>query len=569
MKHLGEERVDAIRSEIEECLPDAYGPLRLLDRGGMSLIFVTEHRHLGTRIVKAYPQDSPHSDDVFLRARLEGRILARVQHPNIRQCFDFLEGQKEVRALAVLQYVEGTDLREWALGDRTEGERIRVLIQITRALAAAHDHKVLHRDIKPQNVLVDHSGHAFLCDFGIALDGEDTRVTRADNSAPLTLQYASPEQIEGKTLDARSDIYSLGVVFYEVLFGVRLRRGAKLDVTNATCPVELPERVQDLLERMLQDDREERPRSCREVLEVLADSDLDELSTEPLGIGNNLPRLRRLRTMVSPFSLTLASPRVAYVRLAAAILLLVVITASTVGLVWWSPDDRVDSGKPDFGTNRSADVPRVAPSTTGIEPVTDPQPIGCDPTLSPALDGSDSARASNNLTDEQIDPPARAAEPKGPNGSVASIEHESRPEESESQHCSREAAWSNPPSERTKLGSEQPEAPVRARKPMQYALITDFETSDPWFIPEPRIRVSRNDTVVLDTLWSPGLSIEATPGDRVVVEPLLPGWSFEPKTARLQVSTDRNLQCAFRMTEASSRKVGTPSPSNDLVESRR
>jgi serine/threonine protein kinase len=164
------------------------------------------------------------SSDGRERFDRERSILGGLDHPHIARLLDagFAD---DGRPYLALEYVDGTPLTEWCDRQRcTVGERVGVFQQVASAVQYAHTNLVVHRDLKPANIFVTRDGQVKLLDFGIARllqDGEApaTPLTRAGR--PLTLAYAAPEQIAGLPMTAASDVYSLGVVLYELLCGVR------------------------------------------------------------------------------------------------------------------------------------------------------------------------------------------------------------------------------------------------------------------------------------------------------------------------------------------------------------
>jgi serine/threonine-protein kinase len=163
--------------------------------------------------------EPPLNEDPRTRARFdrEGRALAQLSHPNLVTLID--RGSTEKEDYLVFEYIEGRSLKELTReGPLSVSEMGQIAGQVAEGLAAAHAAGIVHRDIKPQNILLDRNGHAKVSDFGIATGPDWTRVTRA-GSIIGSARYMSPEQVRSKPVDARTDIYSLGVVMYEMLTG--------------------------------------------------------------------------------------------------------------------------------------------------------------------------------------------------------------------------------------------------------------------------------------------------------------------------------------------------------------
>jgi hypothetical protein len=208
---------------------ERLGPYRIereLGRGGMGRVFLAEQQGADFTRQVALKVVNPGGagPEVERRFREERRILASLEHPGIARFYDAGRSEDGTWFLA-LEYVEGEDflsfLRRRRLGLRS---RIELFLQVLDAVDFAHRRLVVHRDLKPGNVLVDGEGRAKLLDFGISriLDTEDTEepATRTELRA-LTPAYASPEQVRGERVTIASDVYSLGVMFYEILAGRR------------------------------------------------------------------------------------------------------------------------------------------------------------------------------------------------------------------------------------------------------------------------------------------------------------------------------------------------------------
>lgn len=197
-----------------------YRILRSLGAGGMGEVYLAEDERLGRRVaLKFLPRADAADPERRERLRREARALASLSHPGIAAIYALEEHQD--RLFLVMEFIEGETLAQ-RLARRPLPvpeliERGRVLAD---ALAHAHGRGVIHRDVKPSNILITPDGATKLADFGLALHEGDTRLT-AEGSTAGTAEHMSPEQTHGAALDARSDIFSLGVVLYEALTGTR------------------------------------------------------------------------------------------------------------------------------------------------------------------------------------------------------------------------------------------------------------------------------------------------------------------------------------------------------------
>jgi serine/threonine-protein kinase len=187
--------------------------------GGMSTVYRAFDTTLERRVaVKLMHREIASDSDQLERFRREARSVAQLSHPHIVGVID--AGEEDGRPYIVFEYVEGETLKERIrrIGRLPIDEAIAYAIEIARALGAAHARGIVHRDIKPQNVLVDEEGSAKVTDFGIARSLDEEGLT-ADGRVLGTTDYVSPEQALGHDVDGQSDIYSLGIVLYEMLVG--------------------------------------------------------------------------------------------------------------------------------------------------------------------------------------------------------------------------------------------------------------------------------------------------------------------------------------------------------------
>ena len=187
--------------------------------GGMSTVYRAFDVNLERRVaIKLLHREMSADSDQLERFRREARAVAQLSHPHIVGVID--AGEDENRPYIVFEYVEGETLKDRIrrLGRLPVDESLAYAIEIARALGCAHAHEIVHRDVKPQNVLLDPEGSAKVTDFGIARSLRDDGLT-ADGRVLGTTDYVSPEQALGHDVDGQSDIYSLGVVLFEMLTG--------------------------------------------------------------------------------------------------------------------------------------------------------------------------------------------------------------------------------------------------------------------------------------------------------------------------------------------------------------
>jgi len=209
-------------------MPERIGPFRILRRlgqGGMGTVYLGERegtdfrQQVAIKLLRGVAGSDPDS----ARLRRERRLLARLEHPNIARLIDGGELEDGTPFVA-MEYVEGESLLRHVESRRLDlNARLRLFGQLLEAVSYAHRHLVVHRDIKPENVVVDGDGQLKLLDFGIAklLGDEDAEASGATQTVAgaMTPCYASPEQLQGQAVSTQSDLYSLGVVLYELLTG--------------------------------------------------------------------------------------------------------------------------------------------------------------------------------------------------------------------------------------------------------------------------------------------------------------------------------------------------------------
>ncbi|HEX2642105.1 MAG TPA: serine/threonine-protein kinase, partial [Thermoanaerobaculia bacterium] len=291
---------------------------RFLGAGAMGEVYLAEDPHIERPIaiktvrLVGRPQEVEDRKKRLLR---EARAAGRLLHPNVVTLFD--TGEQEGVLFLAFEFVEGADLASLleSQGVLSLGEVLRIVRQTADALDYAHRQGIVHRDIKPSNILIDKHGRVKVADFGIAkVAGQSTELTIA-GSVMGSPQYLSPEQIRGEDLDGRSDIFSLGVVVYELLLGRRPFEGDSIttlvyQILHKDLPAvselrAVPPRLEQLLSRMLAKDRDARLANAAEVAREIAAIE-NELPDETLvAPANQLPALDQ--TYVLPKRMTTAS----------------------------------------------------------------------------------------------------------------------------------------------------------------------------------------------------------------------------------------------------------------------
>ena len=204
---------------IGKRLDGRYEITELIGQGGMANVYkatdVLDNRIVAVKILK---REFSESDEFLRRFRNESKAIAVLSHPNIVKIYDM--GFSEKLQYIVMEYIDGITLKEYIDSERVLNwkDAVHFIIQILRALQHAHNRGIVHRDIKPQNIMLLTDGTIKVMDFGIAKFAREESMTATDQAIG-TVHYISPEQARGGYSDEKSDIYSLGVTMYEMLSG--------------------------------------------------------------------------------------------------------------------------------------------------------------------------------------------------------------------------------------------------------------------------------------------------------------------------------------------------------------
>ncbi|WP_437642254.1 serine/threonine protein kinase [Sorangium sp. So ce854] len=255
---------------------------RLVGEGGMGKVYEGEERlsrrRVALKVLRPELARSEQGRRLFLN---EMQILAHLEHPNIVRSLASLEASGEL--VMVLEYLDGQTLRSMlgAEGRLPWPEAVRIVASVASALAAAHGQQppVIHRDLKPENIMVQRDGCVKVMDFGIAKVVEAMNQTNTQSVG--TLQYMSPEQIDARSIDHRSDLYCLGLILYEALSGrPPFQSASPRELLNLQCTAEpppldddvrrgLPRGVEQLLFQMLEKAPEDRPYLAQDIVDRL------------------------------------------------------------------------------------------------------------------------------------------------------------------------------------------------------------------------------------------------------------------------------------------------------------
>lgn len=264
--------------------------LRLLGHGGMGAVYEARQtgldRSVALKIIMPEVAGEPGFAERFIR---EARVLARLNHPHIVTIHDF--GQRSGLHYLIMEYVDGVSLRDvLRTGRMAPGEALRIIPPVCEALQYAHEEGIVHRDIKPENILVDRKGRIKIADFGLArLAGHDAQDFSLTGTRQVvgTPRYMAPEQMQGsRAVDHRVDLYSLGVVFYEMLTGeVPMGRFAP-----PSHHVPLDARLDDVVLRALESNPDRRYQHASEIkTDVETISGSESADTWPTPVVDEIP----------------------------------------------------------------------------------------------------------------------------------------------------------------------------------------------------------------------------------------------------------------------------------------
>jgi tetratricopeptide (TPR) repeat protein/predicted Ser/Thr protein kinase len=259
--------------EVGSVLADRYEILKMLGEGGMGAVYKARDRELDRLVaVKVVRRDLAGHASIMQRFKQELILARKITHRNVVRIFDL--GVSDGFRFITMEYIDGRDLSS-LLDERklTPEETVKILRQVCDALEAAHAEGVIHRDLKPQNIMIESGGRVVVMDFGLARSMEATGLTQA-GAVMGTPAYMSPEQAKGMPVDARSDVFALGIICYEVLSGVLpfkadsalasllLRTQAPAPPLTQIDPA-IPQQLSDMVQKMLATNVADRYESVR------------------------------------------------------------------------------------------------------------------------------------------------------------------------------------------------------------------------------------------------------------------------------------------------------------------
>ncbi len=275
--------IDDARFVSGTILADRYRIVGLLGKGGMGEVYRADDLKLSQPVALKFLPDRHLSDGAALaRFHREVRVARQVSHKNVCRVYDI--GEIDGRHFLSMEFIKGEELSSLLrrIGRLPSDKALQIARQICAGLSAAHDSGILHRDLKPANIMIDAEGNARITDFGLAGLAEEIREDEMQAGTPA---YMAPEQFEGDTPTIRSDIFSLGVVLYELFTGkrayeaatlaelIRLRRSDSTPTNPTAIVKDLDPVVERVIERCLQKDPSSRPASALQVAAALPGGD--------------------------------------------------------------------------------------------------------------------------------------------------------------------------------------------------------------------------------------------------------------------------------------------------------
>jgi serine/threonine protein kinase len=268
--------------ETGEVLAGRYEILQLLGEGGMGAVYKAQDRELNRPVaLKLIRPELAANPSIVARFKQELLLSQQVTHKNVIRIYDL--GDSDGVKFITMEFVEGQDLRELIVKKKkfSPDEAVEIVKQVCRALEAAHGVGVIHRDLKPQNIMRDKTGRILVMDFGMARTVEGDGMTQT-GALVGTMEYMSPEQALGKDLDQRSDLFAVGLILYELLTGKMpfkaesalaslIKRNQERAMPVSDHDGTIPRPVSDIVSKCLERDPGQRYQSASAMLEDLDD----------------------------------------------------------------------------------------------------------------------------------------------------------------------------------------------------------------------------------------------------------------------------------------------------------
>ncbi|MCI0336845.1 MAG: serine/threonine protein kinase [Acidobacteria bacterium] len=339
-----------------------YRILHMLGKGGMGEVYLALDTRLDRSVaLKLLPAHFTSDHDRVLRFIQEAKAASALNHPNIITIYEI--GVESGTHFIATEFIEGQMLRHMIDGSRMDlGDLLEIVIQVAGALSAAHKNGIVHRDAKPENIMVRPDGLVKVLDFGLAkLIGNRGASTRGENSATPqirtapglilgTLRYMSPEQSNGQPVDARTDIFTLGVVLYELIAGRAPFEGdnpiivIESILTAEPPPLtqerrDVPPELQRIVSKALHKNKEQRYQTCEEMIvdlkrlkQELEQAAKSTTATDQTDTGRKTVVMKIINdaeTKIYPADQS--NPR----NLVTSLALIIVIAAAIIGMIWW------------------------------------------------------------------------------------------------------------------------------------------------------------------------------------------------------------------------------------------
>ncbi|MBU3114078.1 Stk1 family PASTA domain-containing Ser/Thr kinase [Clostridium lacusfryxellense] len=292
---------------IGKLLLNRYELLEKIGEGGMGVVYKAKchllNRFVAVKILKAELSDD---EDFVMRFKREATSIAKLSHPNIVNIHDV--GSENNINFIIMEYINGKTLKQIIKEDGrlSPQKTLDIVLQVAKALECAHSNNIIHRDIKPDNIMITQDMMVKIMDFGIAKVMDSSTIT-ISNKVMGTVHYFSPEQAKGKLVDCRTDIYSLGIVMYEMVTG-KVPYNAESSITIAMMHIQetaippkkiitdIPENINQVILKAMEKEPIKRYQTANEMVKILMS--IKENPNYKIGVNNNIDNATRLMDTV-------------------------------------------------------------------------------------------------------------------------------------------------------------------------------------------------------------------------------------------------------------------------------